>query len=100
MAFSLCLALKVLHPDVLKEMLTEEQFQDWVKYYKFRPFGHWVDTTMQAQMIAAWGGKIDDALPRVVEPINFDEMEDEEKVSLLPGSGGALEFLKGLQNGK
>lgn len=90
----MCLALKVIHPDVLDEMLTPDQFEDWIQYYMIKPFGHWVDNEMRAAQTAAWTGKIE--MPSIV-PV--DERDEEEVVASLPGASGAEEFLRSLKNG-
>ena len=87
--YSLCLALGVLHPDILDEMLTEEQFLGWLNYYHSKPFGHWIDTELRASLISSWTGQ--DHLPR------FETAE--QKALQIPGASGALAFLESIENG-
>ena len=53
---------------------------------------------MRANLTRAWTGQ--DAMPKVQEQIDFEQMDDEQVTAMLPGGGGAEAFLRSLQNGK
>lgn len=50
--FRLCLALGVVHPDRLGDMLTSQEFSEWIAYYNTEPFGPQVDD-LRAGVVAA-----------------------------------------------
>ena len=83
------------HPKVLDEMLTDEDYYDWFRYYKQKPFGHWIDNEMRARAIEAWSGKFE--MPSIVENV---ELSEEEQIAILPGMSEAESFLRRLNSGK
>jgi hypothetical protein len=89
--------LHVPHPDYLKEILTEQQFIDWVDHFKRKPFGHWIDTEMRAQIAAGLSSNsFNECLPKVEQ---LRDLENEPDPTSIPGFGGAEEWLRKL-NGK
>lgn len=77
MAFELCLALGVPHPDHLFQMLTWDQFQDWLVYYDQAPFGEHRADLRQAVLINYMLPTEDGSdLPNVIYPY-FNSGDDE-----------------------
>jgi len=78
--------------------LSEQQIEDWKRYYISKPFGHWINSQQLAMLASAWAKdvSIDDLLPKV--ELIREKTEDEQIVSS-PGFGGAEEFLRSLQRG-
>lgn len=52
MAYSLCLALGVKHPDELLRTLTSRQWAGWCEYARWDPWGGW-RADLRAAIIAA-----------------------------------------------
>jgi len=50
--FRLCLALGVVHPDRLGDMMTSAEFSEWIAYYNLEPFGPQMDD-LRAGTVAA-----------------------------------------------
>jgi len=88
----LCLALGVLHPDYLVDVLSQDQIDGWHDYWKRKPFGHWIGTEMLATIAASnTTGKQADFIPRVEE---VRELTDDELLAKMPGIGEAEQYLK------
>ena len=89
----------MVHPDYLVDVLSDEQIAGWRQYYLLKPFGHWIDSMMLAQLGASWMSNVsaEQLLPRV-ELIG--EIDEEEQMIQSPGFGGAEEFLRNLKDGK
>lgn len=94
----LCLSLGVLHPDYLRDSLSEQQIEGWRAYYKLKPFGHWIDTMMLAQLGSFW---VKDVSPEMLLPRveTITEKDEDQMMIAAPGFGGAEEFLRSLQRG-
>lgn len=87
-----------MHPDVLDEMLNREQFYDWIDHYRRKPFGHWTDTEMLAQIATGLtSNSFQDCLPKVEELIDLENAEIEPES--IPGCNDAEEWLR-KNNGK
>jgi hypothetical protein len=76
----------------MDEIMTPRWLAEWQVYWKSKPFGHWIDTQMRASIAASnTTGKQDDFIPRVQE---VSELTEEEQLMLIPGAGGAAQFLQ------
>jgi hypothetical protein len=94
----LCLAIGIVHPDVLDELVNDKQINEWIAYYKINPFGHSVDTEMRAGIAAAiGGGSIQDRLPNVREVQSEPTITDVES---MPMYGAVEQYLIQLQQQK
>lgn len=70
-----------LHPDFIRDKLTERQIYEVAWYYNSHPFGFEIDHMMLARIVASLaGGKPEDYLPRFVE-----EWTEENMVSNMSG---------------
>jgi hypothetical protein len=75
-----------LHPDFIRGKLTDKQLHEIAWYYELHPFGHEINHTMMAMMIASFaGGKPEDYMPKINTPQTTDE--------LMAGMGGLSKFL-------
>lgn len=80
MAYSLCLELGVIHPDILLDSLTVEQWNGWIDYFGREPWGQSrEDLREEANRIRfcamMFGGK---DLPMVFYPYFEDESSKED----------------------
>jgi len=72
-----------LHPDFIRDKLTERQLYEIAWYFEDSPFGYEIDHLMMARIITAFaGGNPQDYMPKMQS-----EMTPEEQVSSMPGLG-------------
>lgn len=81
-----------LHPDFIRDKLTEKQLYEVAWYFEESPFGHEIDHLMMARMITAWaGGKESDYLPRLQSESGKEVFTD-----MIPGLGKYM-FDRGIE---
>jgi len=79
-AFRLCLQLGIDHPKDLVTRLGWDKFTDWMAYFRVKPFGHDVDHSMTAKLIASWSSDgvpadfMPGAVPNSVDTSNPDHV--------------------------
>ena len=55
-----------LHPDFIRDKLTDKQLHELAWYFERHPFGHDIDHVMYSRIVAAFGGgKPDEFMPKV-----------------------------------
>jgi len=64
-----------LHPDFIRDKLTERQLHEIAWYYNRHPFGCEIDHIMIARVIASLvGGKPEDYMPKFAEELTTENM--------------------------
>jgi hypothetical protein len=75
-----------LHPDFIREKLTDRQLHEIAWYYEMHPFGHDIDHMMLARVICSMaGGQPEDYIPKLQQPQTPEDM-----ASSMPGMGAFL----------
>jgi hypothetical protein len=70
-----------LHPDFIRDELTEKQLYEIAWYYEVSPFGYEIDHLMMSRLICAMaGGKEADYMPTLQS-----DPTEEEQVASMPG---------------
>lgn len=58
-----------LHPDFIRDRLTDKQLHEVAWYFQRHPFGHDIDHIMMAKIVCSMGGgKIIDHIPKTDQP--------------------------------
>ena len=64
-----------LHPDFIRNRLTDKQLHEIAWYYEIYPFGHEIDHLMLARVVCSMaGGKPEDYIPKMAQPETPEEM--------------------------
>ena len=82
MLWRLALHSGFLHPDFIRDRLTEKQLYEIGWYWELHPFGHDIDHLMLAKIVTSMaGGNPMDYMPIIEEPL-----EGEEQIQMFPGA--------------
>jgi hypothetical protein len=75
-----------LHPDFIRDKLTDRQLHEIAWYHHIHPFGHDIDHLMFSRIIASFaGGKPEDYMPKLKDEATVD--------SIIGGMTGISEFM-------
>lgn len=78
-----------IHPDFIRDRLTDKQLHEISWYFEHHPYGHDIDHMMMSRIVCSMaGGKPEDYMP------SFDGGRATDAESLVPKMAGLAAFIK------